>query len=288
MVSSMTGFARQEMTASWGTLSWELRSVNHRYLEPHFKLPDLLRPIETELRTALRKKIQRGKIEIIANTHLDAKQKISTNINDDLVEQLSICIQKINSKFSAAAPVSAIDILNWPGVLNGQQIDSSELKQAALPLFDQALDQLIEHRAREGKELSGLIEQRLAAIEVEVATTKKNLPAIMAAQRNKLITRIEAVKEELNQDRLEQELVFYAQKADVAEEIDRLLTHVTEVRHTLNRSGPIGRRLDFLMQELNREANTLSSKSIATDTTQSAVELKILVEQMREQIQNIE
>lgn len=288
MVCSMTGFARQEITESWGTLSWELRSVNHRYLEPHFKLPDLLRPLETELRTALRKKIQRGKIEIIANIQLNANKKISTNINDDLVEQLSICIQQINTKLYAAAPVSAIDILNWPGVLSGQQVDSTELKQAAMPLFDQALNQLIEHRAREGKELSALIEQRLAAIEAEVATTKKNLPAIMEAQRNKLITRIEAVKEELNQDRLEQELVFYAQKSDVAEEIDRLLTHVTEVRHTLKRTGPIGRRLDFLMQELNREANTLSSKSIATDTTQSAVELKILVEQMREQIQNIE
>ncbi|WP_460227334.1 YicC/YloC family endoribonuclease [Aurantivibrio infirmus] len=284
----MTGFARQEATETWGTISWELRSVNHRYLEPHFKLPELLRPLETELRNALRKKIQRGKIEIVANINLDADEKISTNIDENLVEQLSICIKQINSKLYDAAPVSAVDILRWPGVLSGQKVDSAQLQQVALPLFEEALNQLIEHRAREGKELSSLIEQRLAAIEVEVAATKKNLPAIMDAQRNKLIARIEAVKEELNQDRLEQELVFYAQKADVDEEIDRLLTHVTEVRHTLQRSGPIGRRLDFLMQELNREANTLSSKSIATDTTQSAVELKILVEQMREQIQNIE
>ncbi len=288
MVCSMTGFARQEATETWGTISWELRSVNHRYLEPHFKLPELLRPLETELRNALRKKIQRGKIEIVANINLDADEKISTNIDENLVEQLSICIKQINSKLYDAAPVSAVDILRWPGVLSGQKVDSAQLQQVALPLFEEALNQLIEHRAREGKELSYLIEQRLAAIEVEVAATKKNLPAIMDAQRNKLIARIEAVKEELNQDRLEQELVFYAQKADVDEEIDRLLTHVTEVRHTLQRSGPIGRRLDFLMQELNREANTLSSKSIATDTTQSAVELKILVEQMREQIQNIE
>ncbi|GAB1265608.1 YicC family protein [Aurantivibrio infirmus] len=288
MVCSMTGFARQEATETWGTISWELRSVNHRYLEPHFKLPELLRPLETELRNALRKKIQRGKIEIVANINLDADEKISTNIDENLVEQLSICIKQINSKLYDAAPVSAVDILRWPGVLSGQKVDSAQLQQVALPLFEEALNQLIEHRAREGKELSSLIEQRLAAIEVEVAATKKNLPAIMDAQRNKLIARIEAVKEELNQDRLEQELVFYAQKADVDEEIDRLLTHVTEVRHTLQRSGPIGRRLDFLMQELNREANTLSSKSIATDTTQSAVELKILVEQMREQIQNIE
>ncbi|MGI1679543.1 MAG: YicC family protein [Cellvibrionaceae bacterium] len=289
MVLSMTGFSRLESTQTWGTLSWEIRSVNHRYLEPTFRLPDIFRAIEPALRNQLRKTLQRGKIEM--SLHLNRETEVSSElaINEALLEKISRAIRKINANVDQAAPTNAIDILKWPGIINSETIDAEELHSHALELFQDALKQLVEHRAREGKELSLMIEQRLTAVLTEVKKVRQHLPELFSAQREKFTEKLEALNiDNINQDRLEQELVIHAQKADVAEELDRLEAHVLEVQHTLNQKGPIGRRLDFLMQELNREANTLSSKSIAGETTQAAIELKILIEQMREQIQNIE
>lgn len=288
MVQSMTGFARHESKLPWGTLSCEIRSVNHRFLEPHFRLPELLRSLEPELRGRLRNALQRGKVEIAFQLSIEDGEDQSLTLNMELAEKLADAVRQVNTLLDAPAPVSATDILRWPGVLESRRLDQELVEQAVLSLFDTCLQQLCAHRAREGAELAALIEQRLDAILVEVEKVRSRLPSIMQDQRDKLLERLETLKSEVNPERLEQELVFYAHKADVDEELHRLLTHVNEVRRTLSQKGAIGRRLDFLMQELNREANTLASKSIAADTTQSAVELKILIEQIREQIQNIE
>lgn len=288
MVQSMTGFARHESKLPWGTLSCEIRSVNHRFLEPHFRLPELLRSLEPELRGRLRNALQRGKVEIAFQLSIEDGEDQSLTLNMELAEKLADAVRQVNTLLDAPAPVSATDILRWPGVLESRRLDQELVEQAVLSLFDTCLQQLCAHRAREGAELAALIEQRLDAILVEVEKVRSRLPSIMQDQRDKLLERLETLKSEVNPERLEQELVFYAHKADVDEELHRLQTHVNEVRRTLSQKGAIGRRLDFLMQELNREANTLASKSIAADTTQSAVELKILIEQIREQIQNIE
>lgn len=287
MARSMTGFARQESSQPWGTLICEMRSVNHRYMEPHFRLPETLRLIEPELRNRLRREVHRGKLELSFHLKLDDADG-SLNINLALVQKLAETIRQVDAVVDAPAPVNALDILRWPGVINTEAVDSDTLTACALELFDKALGQFTAHREREGAELAQLIHQRLDAITVEVEKLRQRIPAIMQAQRDKLLERLAGLREEVNPERLEQELVFYAHKADVDEELDRLATHVTEVRHALKQKGAIGRRLDFLMQELNREANTLASKSVAADSTQSAVELKIVIEQMREQIQNIE
>lgn len=288
MARSMTGFARQEANHAWGALVCEIRSVNHRYLEPHFRLPEPLRAVEPELRNRLRKAVNRGKVELSFQLKIDGSGASDLKVNLNLVQQLADAVRQINAVVDSAAPVNTVELLRWPGVLDSEAVEAELLQQAALALFDQTLKHFNAHREREGAELEQIIVQRLNAVGTEVEKVKAILPAIMQAQRDKLLERIAALREDVSQDRLEQELIFYAHKADVAEELDRLLTHVSEVRLALRTPGAVGRRLDFLMQELNREANTLASKSIAVDTSQSAVELKILIEQMREQIQNIE
>lgn len=290
MPCSMTGFARQERQCPWGTLVWEVRSVNHRYLEPHFRIPDSLRELEPKLRDSLRKQLHRGKIEASFHLQLNTVDEESSGleINMPLVQQLTQAIETVELQMANSQAVSALDILAWPGVISERQLDKDALLSEALSLFSEALKSLIEHRQREGEELKNLIEQRLNGINEQVTQVRAKLPGILQAQREKLQEKLESIKAELDQDRLEQEMVILAQKADVDEELDRLDTHVTEVERTLKQKGSIGRRLDFLMQELNREANTLSSKSIVSDTTQAAVELKVLIEQMREQVQNIE
>lgn len=288
MVHSMTGYARQEAIHSWGVLTFEIRSVNHRYLEPQFRLPELVRPLEISLRNLLRKNLHRGKVDVALHLRLEEESNDRLKLNLDVVQQLQQATQDITSVIPNATAPDTLGILNWPGVIDTTEIDNDTLQNAALELFEQCLQQLIQHRQREGKELTVLIEQRLDSVSHEVERLRPLIPTILQTQKDKLLARFNDIQGELNQDRLEQEIIFYAQKIDVDEELDRLQTHVTEVRRTLQQKGPIGRRLDFLMQELNREANTLSSKSITTDTTQGAVELKILIEQMREQIQNIE
>lgn len=289
MPRSMTGFARREAKLSWGTLVWEIRSVNHRYLEPSFRLPEDFREIEPHLRDAMRKALQRGKVEASLSVQWEQEGDSELGVNLTKVAQLTKAAQQINGLLGEiAAPVNALDILRWPGVIQKQELDREAIHQAALTLFDSALESLIEHRSREGAELEQLILARLDSVSAQVVNVRARMPEILAAQREKLQAKLAALQVELDPERLEQEIVLLAQKADVDEELDRLDTHVLEVKRSLKQTDSLGRRLDFLMQELNREANTLSSKSIVSDTTQAAVELKVLIEQMREQVQNIE
>lgn len=294
MPFSMTGFARIETPLNsedgknWGTFCWEIRSVNHRYIETHFRLPEHLRELEPQLRERLRKTLARGKLDIALHLQVDSDNADKLSINGALVSQIVSAIEQIEDQLPSAAPINALDILRWNGVAQKQHLDRSQVLTQTLHQFDATLEQLLENRAREGQELAQLIEQRLVAISLQVTSVRTAMPKIIQAQRDRLIAKVAALQVELDDDRVEQEIVLLAQKADVDEELDRLDTHIIEVRRTLQQSGSIGRRLDFLMQELNREANTLSSKSIVSETTMAAVDLKVLIEQMREQIQNIE
>ena len=288
MTASMTAFARVETSHEWGSLVWEIRSVNHRYLEPHFRLPETMREIESRLREMLRRNLNRGKVECSLRVMpLDNAQSLS--LNTAVLADLNTALEQIKQHIDRVAKTSPMDILRWPGVLKQDETDIKEIQLNALQAFEQALDQIRETRAREGAELKQFILQRIDGVEEEAGKVRQQMPTLLQAQREKIVQRLEDARVETDPNRLEQELVFLAQKADVDEELDRLTTHVTEVRRVLNSdSGAIGRRLDFLMQELNREANTLSSKAIDAGTTQSAVNLKVLIEQMREQVQNIE
>lgn len=288
MIASMTAFARQAGEYPWGSLVWEIRSVNHRYLEPSFKLPDPLRSLEGELREQLRSRISRGKIECNLRLQRSDDDAVQLVINQALAQQVIDAAQAVNRAIGDAAPIDPLAILQWPGVLGQTEIDADTLHRSILESFQRALRQLLEHRNREGAELASFIGQRLQSVTDITAAVRQQLPIILAAQNQKLSDRLNALRAELDPARLEQEIVLLTAKADVDEELDRLQTHVNEVQRVLDKGGPCGRRLDFLMQELNREANTLSSKSLVSDTTQAAVELKVLIEQMREQVQNIE
>lgn len=288
MPRSMTGFARLEAQYPWGHLICEIRTVNHRYLEPGLRLSDALRSLEPVLREQLRNQLGRGKVDLVLAFKPDESSGLSTDFNADLARDLVRMVEQVNQLANNPAAINALEILRWPGVLKARELDQELLEKEALVLFDKTLKQLLENRAREGAELTNLIEQRLQAIAAQVDEVRTRLPELAAHQQEKLRTRLEALKTDVDQDRLAQELVYLAQKSDVAEELDRLEAHIIEVRRTLKQKEPVGRRLDFLMQELNREANTLSSKSTASSNTQSAVDIKVLIEQMREQVQNIE
>jgi uncharacterized protein (TIGR00255 family) len=286
---SMTGFSRQEAQLPWVTLVWELRSVNHRYLEPSFRLPEIARELEPKIRNTLRQSLSRGKIEASFSYQLQHHtDNNELSLNHTLINQLSTAASNISNSVENAATINPLELLKWPGVIIEDTLDKKELLTQAQHLFTQALTDLIAHRQREGLELKQLIEQRLEGISQQVGVIRKLLPSILKAQKQRLADKLQDLQADLDVDRLEQEMVYLAQKSDVDEELDRLDTHITEVRHALKQKGAIGRRLDFLMQELNREANTLSSKAIVVETTQAAIEIKVLIEQMREQIQNIE
>ncbi len=287
MTRSMTAFARQESQQDWGSLVWEIRSVNQRYLDPHFRLPESFRALEPALRDQLRKKLSRGKIDCSLRFEVE-KQQQGMQVDQQRAQQLIDAAQQIADLSNNAQSINPLDVLQWPGVMLDTQLDMQVINAQALSLFHQAVDDLNAGREREGTELADLISQRLDAISVVVKDVREKMPKILQAQRELLLNRVQDLALEIDPVRLEQEIALLAQKADVAEEMDRLDTHVQEVRRILKQKGAIGRRLDFLMQELNREANTLSSKAIVVETTNSAVELKVLIEQMREQIQNIE
>lgn len=288
MTASMTAFARQEQATQWGAIAWEIRSVNHRYLETQFRLPENLRDLEPLLREKLRKAFSRGKLEISLNFRPDAEQSQNFCVNTELVKQLGQALQQVQNTLGQGGSPEPLELLKWPGVLQTAEVDYPQVKTIALTLFDTALEQLAAMRAQEGLALEAIILQRMHRIDEITREMRDHMPAIMAQQKQKLQRRIDEAKTELEPGRLEQEVVLLLQKADVDEELDRLQTHVSEVARTFKQKAAIGRRLDFLMQELNREANTLSSKAVDTDVTQTAVELKVLIEQMREQIQNIE
>ncbi|MBF7053607.1 YicC family protein [Halomonas sp. KAO] len=287
MVHSMTAFARQEHTAAWGSLQLELRSVNQRYLEPHFRLPESLRDLEPAFRDALRARLARGKIEVSLRFEA-AGDGAGLAVNPARLAELGRALGEVRQVVTEATPPDALALLDYPGVLENRGPDPETVKSAALALFERALVDLLAGRAREGGKLAELIRERLACIETQVTEVRGLMPRILERQRAQLLERLETVMAELDPQRLEAELTLLAQKADVDEELDRLVTHVAEVKRQLDQKGPVGRRLDFLMQELNREANTLSSKSVVASTTRCAVELKVLIEQIREQVQNIE
>jgi len=283
----MTGFARHECSFSWGDVTWEIRSVNHRYLEPHFRLPENLRALEPHLREQMRKRLSRGKVEVNLQFRSNELSQ-SLELNSDFLINLANAAKTVAQSLHNAAPLNPLEVMRWPGVIQQAPQDMEQMQADALSGFDAALGKLIDQRTREGGELQNLIEARLANISELVLKVRALIPNIQSNQKQKILEKITALQVEVDQSRLEQELVYLAQKSDVDEELDRLETHVNEVKHCFKQSTPIGRRLDFLMQELNREANTLSSKSTVSDTTQIAVELKVLIEQMREQVQNIE
>jgi uncharacterized protein (TIGR00255 family) len=284
----MTAFAGNETEIGDLTLSCELRTVNHRYCDISLRLPDRLRFVEAELRTAIAAKISRGKVECSLSYKKQAKTGSSFTINTDAVSALLAAANAIEEQMLAPLSFSALDVLAFPGIQQEPDLDKEQLNLGIATLVDQTLVQLLEAREREGAQLKLLIEERCAKMLGFVVAAGKRMPEVLLLIRNKLKDRITELVAEPDFDRLEQELVLLAQKLDITEELDRLETHITEVLRVLKQKDPIGRRLDFLMQELNREANTLGSKSADKEMTQIAIELKVLIEQMREQVQNIE
>ena len=287
MPRSMTAFARNTTDFPWGSVTCELRSVNHRFLETGFRLPETLRQVEMSLREIARKKLSRGKVDCsiqLAFNSTDAT--VSADLT--LAKQYIELAQQLAVQIDNPAAISPLDIMRWPGVLKEQDVESKHLQTAAIETFKLTVSQLLEGRQREGDKLADMIEQRLVGIQEQTTIVRENLPDILAHQRTRLEEKMADMKSQLDESRLEQEMVIIANRTDVDEELDRLDVHIAEIRRVLQSSDSIGRRLDFLMQELNREANTLGSKSIAGVTTQASVELKVLIEQMREQIQNLE
>jgi len=288
MTRSMTAFSRSSTEQIWGSLVWELRSVNHRYLDVVVKLPEELRSIENVIRSRLTKKIKRGKVECNLRYKAAEFQQTELQINEALTDEVLKACQVISKKLHQSSELNAIDILQWPGIINAPTADLTLLSDSALSSFDIALSELCESRKSEGQRLQVLIEQRCIAMQKIVKNERARRPQILQQRREKLLSKLAELNAEYDADRFEQELVYIAQKMDVDEELDRLDSHFIEVEKIFKTNEPIGRRLDFIMQEFNREANTLGSKSTDIETTQAAVELKVLIEQMREQVQNIE
>ncbi|WP_314722855.1 YicC/YloC family endoribonuclease [Haemophilus pittmaniae] len=287
MIYSMTAFARQEIKQDWGTAVWEIRSVNQRYLETYFRLPENFRGLENNLREKLRTRLTRGKIE--CSLRIESAQQIGQlQLNQALAQQVLQSLQWLKRENANEGEINLADVLRYPGVVEAPQQDLDRISLDLLSGFDALLDEFIAMRGREGEKLQDIIGQRLTAIEAEAAKVRAQMPQILQWQRERLLQRFEEVQVQLEPQRLEQEMILFAQRVDVAEELDRLQMHVKETQRILNKGGAVGRKLDFMMQELNRESNTLASKSINADVTASAVELKVLIEQMREQIQNLE
>lgn len=288
MISSMTAYARKEINQSWGTASWELRSVNQRYLETYIRVPEQFRTLEPIIRERLRGRLTRGKIECNLRFELDpASQHQELSLNQDLAKQVLSAVNWIQTEYKSG-DVNPIDVLRWPGVLSAKEQNLDAISQEILASLDEAINELIVVREREGEVLRDLIIQRLDSITTEVEKIRQWMPQILEWQKERLQNKLAEANIELDKSRLEQEIVLMAQRIDVAEELDRLMTHVKETYAILKKNEAVGRRLDFMMQEFNRESNTIASKSINADVTASAIELKVLIEQIREQVQNIE
>jgi uncharacterized protein (TIGR00255 family) len=287
MIQSMTAYARIEHKAQWGTASWEIRSVNQRYLETYLRLPEQFRSFEPVLRDRLRKRLSRGKVEVNLRYELADNSNNELQLNQALAKQLLDAATWLKQE-AGQGDVNLTDILRWPGVLASGEQDMDAIGADLMTAFDSAIDQFIEARGREGEAIKDMLLSRLDGVSEQIAVVREHMPTVMQYQREKLTNRLAEIKGELDPARIEQEMVLLAQKQDVAEEMDRLEAHVAEARRILKKGGSEGRRLDFMMQEFNRESNTLASKSISTEITSAAVELKVLIEQMREQIQNVE
>ncbi|HXZ59855.1 MAG TPA: YicC/YloC family endoribonuclease [Steroidobacteraceae bacterium] len=284
----MTGFARREATGEWGTLVCELRSVNHRFLEAGFRLPDELRSAESELRTRLVQKVRRGKVDCTMSYRRPTGAGVVLEVDRLALERLLAAAQTVARAMPGPATMNVLDVLRWPGVLREDAMGTEPLLAAAATLFAATLEELGAARAREGQRLRELLEQRCTALEGLIGAVRARLPEVQSRARVRLAERLAELTAGVDHERVEQELALLLQRLDVDEELERLTGHVAEVRRVIGGGEPAGRRLDFLMQELNREANTLSSKSQDLETTRSAVDMKVVIEQMREQVQNAE
>jgi uncharacterized protein (TIGR00255 family) len=285
---SMTAFARREEQTEQGDLTWEVRSVNHRYLEVALRLEEKFRPLEMQIRKLFTNSLGRGKIDAVLRYKVPEQQQATLSFDSKLAQSVIESCEQLAQMTDQAAPTDMLRVMQWPGVLIAETLDQAALNKSVIDSLKHAIDELIVTRETEGAALQQMIEQRCVEINNIAIETRERMPAILEQQRSRLAERVADLQVNLDPERLEQEMVVLAQKSDVAEELDRLQSHIIEVQNVLQRDEPIGRRLDFLMQELNREANTLASKSINKDTTRNSVELKVLIEQMREQIQNIE
>lgn len=288
MIASMTGFARRETTGAWGTLVCELRSVNHRFLEAGFRLPDELRGAESDLRARLTRQLRRGKVDCTITWRRTQGAAGALEVDAQALERVLAAARVVSRSLREPSTVSALEVLRWPGVLREDAGGGEELLSAAGVVFDATLDELVAAREREGARLRDLLEQRCGGLEKLLAAVRARVPEVRTRARTRLAERISELTASVDRDRLEQEIALLLQRLDIDEELERLAGHITEVRRVIAGGEPAGRRLDFLMQELNREANTLSSKSQDLETTRTAVEMKVLIEQMREQVQNAE
>jgi len=288
MTNSMTGFSRCNTEQATASLVWELRTVNHRYLDVIVKLPEDLRGLESAVRKRIAETINRGKVECHLRYKSSETEQSELLINEDYATAILKACQKISKPLHQPSELNVIEVLKWPGVVRKPEIDLTPVMTAALNLFDQTLNELCESKKSEGQRLQEMLEERCAAMKLIVAQERKRRPELVKKTREKLLDKIKELSVEYDTNRFEQEIAYIAQKMDVDEELDRLESHFIEIEEILKREEAIGRRLDFMMQELNREANTLGSKSTDIETTQASVELKVLIEQMREQVQNIE
>jgi uncharacterized protein (TIGR00255 family) len=288
MTASMTGFAARSVHVDHASVSIDLRSVNQRYLELHFRLADEFRALEPQLRELLQQKLARGKVECRIGLSVLPAASLDNGLDAAILERLSTWQTEVQHRLPGAATLSVNEVLRWPGAVQTPAASQDALNEATLAGVRETLDDLVDSRRREGSRLRQHILDRLTAAEAEVAALQPLLPALAAAQRNKLAERLREALGEAGHERLAQEVALAAQKADIDEELSRLATHFAEVRRVLDQPGAVGKRLDFLMQELHREANTLGSKSVAVETSRTSLELKVLIEQMREQVQNIE
>jgi len=285
----MTAFASAEREIAGWTFVWEVRSVNHRYLDVALRLPEPFRTIEPEVRNRIGAFVKRGRLDVSLAVKKAGLDEASLQLNLELVQGLLNAARQIEGLGqNAFAGLSALELMKWPGVLHEADVDRERLAPAALDLLDEAMTKIVTARETEGRLLAELIETRCQLMRERVALVRQRMPEVLAAIREKILARLAEVSAKPDSDRLEQEMVYLAQKLDVDEELDRMASHLGEVTRALKQSEPAGRRLDFLLQEMNREANTLGSKSADTETTRASVEMKVLIEQMREQIQNVE
>lgn len=288
MIQSMTAFAREETTEPWGTAIWEVRSVNNRYLDVGTRTPEDFRGLEPIIRERVSKRLSRGKVDCTLRFQASTNTGGELTINRDLVGRLGRAGEAVRAVLGDGSPLRVMDVLRWPGVIEAAPQDLDKISISVLDLLGEALDSLVAMRGREGDKIHDLIEQRCQQV-LRISTDLQNvLPSIQQSMRVRLSERLLEVAEQLDSQRLEQEMVLFSNKMDISEELDRLSAHTEEVRRVLQEKKPVGRRLDFLMQELNREANTLGSKSVDQQVTRASVDLKVLIEQMREQIQNVE
>ena len=288
MLRSMTGFSRETTSTEIGQLSLEVRSVNHRYLDPTFKMPELLRALEPELREKLQNSVSRGKVEVSIRIDFDDAETAHLSFNESAAKELLALHAKANHMLGTSTQLTALQLMQLPGVMKASTLDADSIKAPLFALFNDALKSFLANREREGERLKEMMIDRLSQMAVLVEKAREQRPLAVGKIEERLRLRLENLDIEHDPQRFEQELVYVTQRLDIDEEIDRLTAHIAEMKHVFDRNEPVGRRLDFLTQELNREANTLGSKSQDVVLTQIGVDLKVLIEQIREQIQNIE